>query len=48
MTVTIKFSYNSNNNINNDVYLKSIIQASSMNCTYKLINTKKKYHVNVQ
>ena len=33
---------------NNNVYLKSNIKTSSMDCTYKAIKYKKNYHVNVQ
>ena len=33
---------------NNNVYLKSNIQTSSMDCTYKLIKYKNKYHVNAK
>ena len=43
---TFQYVYPHNNN--NNVYLKSNIQTSSMDCTYQLIKYKNEYHVNVQ
>ena len=43
-----KWSQMRKHNNNNNVYLKSKIQTSSIDCTYKLIKYKNKYHVTVQ